>query len=688
MKFISALLIRAAHRSVVRPKLVVGAWVAAAVIACGLAAGLMEFRTSNLDLIDHDIPTVRRFLDFAESFGTPNVLVVVLEGKDEKALEAFADRAAAAITPLPSVRAVMERLPLDKDLLRDLEMEEYLRSRDHGMYFLFVQPSDTRSSVESLDPFVAAVRDAITAADPGKAGIHVGYTGIPQYALDDRDVIQKDTSRLTFVSFGLVFALFWTCFGRFRRPMCVMAALMLGVVATAGLVAIFPGHLTLLSASFASILFGLGVDYGIHIINRLEERMALGQEELHAIPHAVADVVQDITTGALTTAGIFASMWFCGFKGFAELGVVAALGVVMCLLAMCTALPALLHLFPGPPGEAARWIRGNRIGRALASLQKRGVVVATVVVLAVVAAGGHPGFDSDYLDLQPEHSETVRLERAMEQRSNLSTQFAVFLTPDQVSAGRLSEKLLAMPELVADVRCAADLEAAAPGENLFNQLPEAFRKSLVAEDGRNAVYAYPDGNVWDPAIQTRFVKAMQGLDPQVTGMPVLGHFLIHRSQEALWKMLVWGLPLLVLLVHLDFRHPLRTFLAVLPTLLTYPVVMGAMAWLDMPFNPLNMMAMPVILGIAVDDGVHLVHRFKSEHGDVRKVMLGAGRSVLLTSATTIAAFGALAATTHRGLASFSIVVSLGVFTAWVVSSLLLPRILAFAAGTRAGRVLV
>ncbi len=688
MKFISTVLIRAAHGSVLRPKRVVGAWLAAAFASCALAVLLMEFRTSNLDLIDQNIPTVRRFLDFAESFGTPNVLVVVLEGKDEKALEAFADRAAAAIAPLPPVRAVMERLPLEKDLLKDLEMEEYLRSRDHGMYFLFVQPSDTRSSVESLDPFVAAVREAIAAAAPEKSGIHVGYTGIPQYALDDRDVIQKDTSRLTFVSFGLVFALFWTCFGRFRRPMCVMAALMLGVVATAGLVATFPGHLTLLSASFASILFGLGVDYGIHIINRLEERMALGQEELHAIPHAVADVAQDITTGAMTTAGIFASMWFCGFKGFAELGIVAALGVMMCLLAMCTALPALLHLFPGPPGEAARWIRGNRIGRALALLQNRGVVVATVLVLAGVAAGGHPGFDSDYLDLQPENSETVRLERAMEQRSNLSTQFAVFLTPDQASAGRLSEKLLAMPELVADVRCAADLEAAAPGENLFGQLPEAFRKSLVADDGRNAVYAYPEGNVWDPAVQKRFVAAMENLDTKVTGMPVLGHFLIHRSQEALWKMLIWGLPLLVLLVYLDFHNPLRTFLAVLPTLLTYPVVLGAMAWLDMPFNPLNMMAMPVILGIAVDDGVHLVHRFKAEKGDLRKVMLGAGRSVLLTSATTIAAFGALAATTHRGLASFSIVVSLGVFTAWMVSSLLLPRILAFAAGTRSGRMLV
>jgi predicted RND superfamily exporter protein len=93
------------------------------------------------------------------------------------------------------------------------------------------------------------------------------------------------------------------------------------------------------------------------------------------------------------------------------------------------------------------------------------------------------------------------------------------------------------------------------------------------------------------------------------------------------------------------------------------------------FNPLNIMALPVVLGIAVDDGVHMVHRFLAEGGDMARTLAGTGRAVVLTSATTIAAFGSLAFTAHRGLASFAIALSLGVLAALLLSVALLPRLL-------------
>ena len=154
MHWIADFLARRAEAAVRHPGRTLAAWAFAALAAVGLAAARIEVKTSNLDLIDPNLPPVRRFLDFATAFGTPNVLVVVLEGRDPAALEPVVNRAAAAIRALPGIRAVMDRLPLPPDLLKDLGLEEYLRSRDHGLYFLFVQPEDTRSSVEALDPFV------------------------------------------------------------------------------------------------------------------------------------------------------------------------------------------------------------------------------------------------------------------------------------------------------------------------------------------------------------------------------------------------------------------------------------------------------------------------------------------------------------------------------------------------------
>jgi predicted RND superfamily exporter protein len=126
---------------------------------------------------------------------------------------------------------------------------------------------------------------------------------------------------------------------------------------------------------------------------------------------------------------------------------------------------------------------------------------------------------------------------------------------------------------------------------------------------------------------------------------------------------------------LNYRRVLPSLLAVTPTLLTVAAMHGIMSLLNMPFNSINIMALPVILGIAVDDGVHMVHRFIAEKGDVGRTLAGSGRSVVLTSLTTIAAFASLAFTRHRGLASFSILLVIGVTLALIISVVLLPMLL-------------
>lgn len=158
-------------------------------------------------------------------------------------------------------------------------------------------------------------------------------------------------------------------------------------------------------------------------------------------------------------------------------------------------------------------------------------------------------------------------------------------------------------------------------------------------------------------------------------MPVLGGFLVSRSRRAL---LIGGsLGVLALLVWLwfDLRRPLLVALAAVPPLLTATTLQGAMAVLGLSWNPIAVIALPVVLGIAVDDGIHLVHRFLAEQGDLERSLRGTGRSVVLTSLTTAVAFGSLALAQHRGLASFGLIASLGVAIALGISILVLPRAL-------------
>ena len=94
--------------------------------------------------------------------------------------------------------------------------------------------------------------------------------------------------------------------------------------------------------------------------------------------------------------------------------------------------------------------------------------------------------------------------------------------------------------------------------------------------------------------------------------------------------------------------------------------------LHIALDPISAMALPVVLGIAVDDGVHLVHRYLAEGGDVARAVASSGRAVVLTSVTTLAGFSTLCLAHHPGLVSFAAVLSVGVAAALVFSLLVLP----------------
>ncbi len=658
--------------SVRRPRAVL----ALLLLALGLSGAALvhlPLHTSNLDLIDPTLPEVARFLNFAEEFGTPNVLVVTLEGTDRTALQNGVDLLGPQLRELPGVRAVIDRVPYDPEVLRAVGAEPYLCSDEHDLFMLFVQPSDARSRADTIAPLIEGVRGILARAQLEQHGVKPGMTGIPVYAIDDREVIQRDMTTLSFLSFGLIAVLFVATFRSIRRPLLAMIALFAGVLLTAGLIRLYPGHLTLLSAFFASTLFGLGIDYAIHIINRIEEFIAAGLPEREAIPRAVAAQANELTTAALTTAFGFYAMSFSGFRGFEELGIIAGTGVLLCLVVMITALPALLVLIPGR-WQNAQPFTERRLGRLLHRMQHP--VLAGLLVLLVLGGLtlGGPGFDNDYLNLEPRDSEAVRLERAIAAHTEFSTQFAVFVADSRGRAEDLASRAMDSAT-VGEVRSVVDLELLRDASPDHAPFPDYFTAGFISSNGHYAVYAYPRDNVWNPAGQKAFVDAMRALDPNVTGMPFLGAFMVACSQRALYVTAALCSLLLLISVAIDLRRPLLILLAVLPVVLTVLALRGLMSALGVPLNPLNVMGLPIVIGIAVDNGVYLVHRYRTERGDLARTLAGAGRSILMTSCTTLAGFGTLMFTTHRGLASFAITLTLGVAVALVASLFVLPPLL-------------
>ena len=125
-----------------------------------------------------------------------------------------------------------------------------------------------------------------------------------------------------------------------------------------------------------------------------------------------------------------------------------------------------------------------------------------------------------------------------------------------------------------------------------------------------------------------------------------------------------------------FRSLLFTLLAIIPLLIGAAWIFGAMALLDISFNVSNMTAFPLILGIGIDDAVHIIHRYRLEgRGKMPTVLKYTGRAVFLTSLTTAIAFGVMAFGSRRGIASFGLLLALGVGFCFITSVFVLPALI-------------
>jgi predicted RND superfamily exporter protein len=172
-----------------------------------------------------------------------------------------------------------------------------------------------------------------------------------------------------------------------------------------------------------------------------------------------------------------------------------------------------------------------------------------------------------------------------------------------------------------------------------------------------------------------FQEVATNIHPNITGDPqlILNMNLATIREGSQAFMASVALILLVLLI--DFRRPLIAGLAFLPLVSGIGLLLGLMWILGEKINYINMIALPVIIGIGVDDGVHFFHRLIQEgRGGLRRAVASVGRGMLMSSLTTMIGFGSLMLYLMRGMASMGLVLFLGVGTCLLVTFTLLPAL--------------
>ncbi|MDO4582991.1 MAG: MMPL family transporter [Planctomycetia bacterium] len=219
-------------------------------------------------------------------------------------------------------------------------------------------------------------------------------------------------------------------------------------------------------------------------------------------------------------------------------------------------------------------------------------------------------------------------------------------------------------------------EISSPQPPQLSDLPQPLVDRFLSADGTYLLKVYGKGDLWDMENMEQFVREVRSVDPHVTGNP-LQTYECSLQMKACYEEAAWlALGIVMILLYLDMQSIRHTLFALMPVFLGMLVTFGVMGYWEIPLNAANMIVLPLILGIGIDDGVHIVHDFRHQHGkNLYRVSPSISMSVILTSLTTILGFGTLMIAEHRGLQSLGIVLSLGVTSCWLTSLLILPALL-------------
>ncbi len=202
-------------------------------------------------------------------------------------------------------------------------------------------------------------------------------------------------------------------------------------------------------------------------------------------------------------------------------------------------------------------------------------------------------------------------------------------------------------------------------------LPAGVRDRFVSASGRFAVYAFPRDSIWDRPALARFIHEARQVSEDVTGFPETFYENAGVMKQGFLEAALYASIAVVLLLMFDLRRPGHVLLSVLPLACGTLWMLGSMRIAGVRYNLANIVALPLIIGVGIDNAVHLLHRFQQD-GDVHRTFVQTGGAVILSSLTTMIGFGSLALASHRGLKSLGEVLFIGVGCCLLATLLALP----------------
>lgn len=644
---------------------------------------------------------------------------------------------------------------------------EFFGGDEAWFRLIFLKSNLPLGETEANAELMRELRALIAAANLPEE-VRVGITGEIALAHEELEAAARGVRMTGWLAILLLAPILMLGVRSVKVILAALAMLTVGILWTSAFAMLTVGEYNTLSIVFLVMFFGLGVDFAIHFSLRYQEAVGAGAASVReALIAATQSVGGAIGICTMTTALGFLGFWPTDYQGLADLGVIAAGGMLIASFLTLTLLPAFFAVC-GPIKTQIMWVPKSRrlVGSLIAHRGK--VVAATGLLLAAAAAlASQSRFDYSVLALKDPASDsmqTLRLLQAQDQGTDYSLSIlsdgpldeqaleampvvdsvlslADFvpqkqtyklqtladlqeilwsaLNPLRQAAPPTSEELresvrrllqvLASEDPTgrfAELRSALEPLEAGPPERLAiwqqgvvaglleelgwlrralavgplgpEDLPAEVRGRMTNAAGQHVSVVLPEGDIALVEALTRFVEEVRAAAPSATGRPAIewgvGKVVLSSFLEAM----TYALASIALVLLVMFRSIRYAILILVPLSMAVAFTLAAGVLFDMPLNMTNILVMPLIFGLGVDNGIHVVDRYRGE-GNVPNLMHSSTpRAVLLSTLTTVGTFVALSFSPHQGTASIGLLLAVAVALLLLFTVFLLPVLLSWA----------
>ncbi len=598
----------------------------------------------------------------------------------------------------------------------------FIITKDESTLLLFINPKLSGSETEKNTLFVDELNDIKSKFNEVNQGkVTLDYFGSSFIAVANAKQIKTDILTTILVSLGTLMLILILFYRKLLIPVIIFIPTIFGVVTAIACLYFIRGTISAISLSVGAVLLGVTIDYSLHILTHYKHN--------NDLKTVYKDITMPLVMSSTTTAVAFLCLLFVNSEALKDLGIFAAISVVVSAFFSLLLIP---HLYKPKNNTIPKDNVLDKLAAFSFENNKILIGITTVVIIISFFTFGKVSFNNNLSELNFIPDEIKKTEEKLEKKTNLTSK-SIYLAAygnsieeaiqnnsklfDKLSLEKSENKIINFSSIGGIVLSKeAQTEKLQLWNSFWTSNKKQFVQNALVSNGNTIGFkptmhqgfydllnqkfellSFDDYKQLNALFLDEFVASKNGFytitsvakvsdsqrDKFVNSIDSKSNVLaIDRQQmnetflgklrDDFNSLVNYSFIAVVLILFVFFRRAELVIVSTIPIVLTGVVTAGVMWFFDIQLNIFSTIVCTLIFGHGVDFSIFMTSALQKEYTTGKNEMPTYRTSIILAALTTILAIGALVFAKHPALKSISSVSLIGVFAALLITFIFYP----------------